>query len=68
MVAHYDRIYLQTKQMFVEGDKVVDHDAQWSLPCYWEAGQCHAEGRTYMWNITEGNLCQVALVKEFLGH
>ena len=31
MVAHYDRVYLQAKLMFVEGGKVVDRDALCSL-------------------------------------
>ena len=54
--------------MVVENRKIIDKEHQWSLPCQWEAGQCHAEGRTYIWNITEPDYCQVTVVKEFLGH
>ena len=35
---------------------IVDQSHQRSLPCPWEAGQCHAEGRTYIWNLTEPGL------------
>ena len=60
MVAYYDRIYLQTVSLVVEGDEVVDQRNQWSLPCKWKEGRCHAEGRTYVWNTTESDYCQVA--------
>ena len=68
MVTYYDELHLRTVNMVVEDGKVVDKDRQWSLPCRWEAGQCHAEGHTYIWNITGPNYCPVAVVKEFLGH
>ena len=68
MVAYYDRVYLQTMSMVVEGNKVVDQNNQWLLQCPWEAGQRYAEGRTYVWNTMEGKYCQVVLVKQFLGH
>ena len=51
--------------MVVEDGKIIDKEHQWSLPCPLEAGQCHAEGRTY---TTEPDYYQVAVVKEFLGH
>ncbi len=54
--------------MVVEDGEVVDQNHQWSLPCPWEAGQCYAEGRTYIQNLMEPDYCQVAVVKEFLGH
>ena len=68
MVAYYDRVLLQTVTLVVEGDEVVDQCNQWSLPCKWTDGQCHAEGQTYIWNTTENGYCQVALVREFLGY
>ena len=68
MVTYYDELHLRTVNMVVEDGKVVDKDRQWSLPCRWEAGQCHADGHTYIWNITGPNYCPVAVVKEFLGH
>ena len=54
--------------MVVEDGVIVDQSRQLSLPCPWETGQCLAEGRTYVWNLTEPDYCQVAVVKEFLGH
>ena len=48
MVAHYDEVHLQTVDMVVEDGKIIDKEHQWSLPCLWEAGQCLAEGRTYI--------------------
>ena len=57
MVAYYDRIYLQTVSLVVEGDEVVDLHNQWSLPCKWKEGRCHTEGRTYVWNTTESDYC-----------
>ena len=48
--------------------KVIDKDRQWSLPCPWDAGHCHAEGLTYLWNVTDPDYCPVTVVKEFLGH
>ena len=68
MVTYYDELHLRTVNMVVEDGKVVDKDRQWSLPCPWKAGQCHAEGHTYIWNITGPDYCPVAVVKEFLGH
>ena len=61
MVAYYDEVHLRTVDMVVESGKIIDKEHQWSLPCPWEAGQCHAEGRTYIWNITEPDYCQVRL-------
>ena len=68
MVAYYDLFMLQTVTLVVEGDEVVDQRNQWTLPYKWVDGQCHAEGRTYIWNTTGSGYCQVALVREFLGH
>ena len=68
MVAYYDEVHLQTVNMVVEDGKVIDKDRQWSLPCPWEARQCHAAGRTYIWNAMESEYCPVAVVKEFLSH
>ena len=68
MVAYYNELHLRTVNMVMEDGKVVDKDRQWSLPCPWEAGQCDAEGRTYIWNVTGPDYCPVAVVKEFLGH
>ena len=68
MVAYYDRVMLQSVTLVVEGDEVVDQRNQWTLPCKWADGQCHAEGMTYVWNTTADGYCQVALVREFLGH
>ena len=68
MVAHYNEVHLRAVDMVVEDGKIIDKEHQWSLQCPWKAGQCHAEGRTYIWNTTEPDYCQVAVVKEFLGH
>ena len=69
MVAYYDELHLQTVNMVVEDGVVVDQSRQLSLPCPWDnAGQCIAEGKKYIWNLMEPNYCQVAVVKEFLGH
>ena len=68
MVTFYDELHLRTVNLVVEDGKVIDKDQQWSLPCPWDAGHCHAEGLTYLWNITEPDYCPVAIVKEFLGH
>ena len=68
MVAYYDELYLQTVNMVVEDGVVVDQSRQLSLPCPWETGQCIAEGKTYIWNLTNPDYCQVAVIKEFLGH
>ena len=68
MVAYYDELHLRTVNMVVEDGKVVHKDRQWFLPCPWEAGQCHEEGQTYIWNVTEPDYCPVAVGKEFLGH
>ena len=68
MVAHYDEVHLQAVDMVVEDGKTVDKEHQWSLPCPWEAGKYRAEGRMYIWNTTKPDYCQVAMVKEFLGH
>ena len=46
--------------MVVEDGVVVDQSRQLSLPCPWEAGQCIAEGKTYIWNLMEPDYCQVA--------
>ena len=54
--------------MVVEDEEVIDKDRQWSLLCPWEAGQCDAEGHTYIWNVTEPDYCPVAVVKESLRH
>ena len=59
---------LKTVTLVVEGNEVVDQRNQWTLPCKWTDGQCHAEGQTYVWNTTESGYYQVALVREFLGH
>ena len=67
MVAYYDRVLLQTVKLVVEGEEVVDQRNQWILPCQWKEGQCHAEGRTYVWNTTDIDYCKVALLKVFLG-
>ena len=67
IVAYYDRVLLQTVNLVVEGEEVVDQRNQWTLPCQWKEGQCHAEGLTYVWNTTDVDYCQVALLKEFLG-
>ena len=68
MVAYYDEIHLKTVSMVVEDGEIIDQNHQWSLPCPYEAGQCYAEGRTYVWNTTDADYCPVAVVKEFLGH
>ena len=67
MVAYYDRVLLLTVNLVFEGEEVVDQRNQWTLPCQWKEGQCHAEGLTYVWNTTDVDYCQVALLKEFLG-
>ena len=68
IVTFYDELHLRTVTLVAEDDKVIDKDRQWSLPCPWDAGHCHAEGLTYLWNVTEPDYCPVAVVKEFLGH
>ena len=68
IVAFYDELHLQTVTLVVEDDKVIDKDRQLSLPCPWNDGHCHAEGLTYLWNVTGPEYCPVAVVKEFLGH
>ena len=67
MVAYYDQVFLQTVKLVVEGEEVVDQRNQWMLPCMWSEGQCYTEGQTYIWDTTEVDYCQVALLKEFLG-
>ena len=67
-MAFYDELHLQTVTLVVEDDKVIDKDRQLSLPCPWNDGHCHAEGLTYLWNVTGPEYCPVAVVKEFLGH
>ena len=61
-------LHLRTVNMVVEDEEVIEKNRQRSLPCPWEAGQCHAEGHTYIWNVTEPDYCPVAVVTEFLGH
>ena len=68
IITFYDELHLRTVALVVEDGKVIDKDQQWSLPCPWDAGHCHAEGLTYLWNVTEPDYCPVAVVKEFLGH
>ena len=68
VVAFYDELHLQTVTLVVEDEKVIDKDRQLSLPCPWNDGHCHAEGLTYLWNVTGPEYCPVAVVKEFLGH
>ena len=68
MVVCYVEIHLWTVSMVVEDWVIVDQSHQRSLACPWEAGQCHAKGRTYIWNLTEPDYCQVAVIKEFPGH
>ena len=68
IIAFYDELHLQTVTLVVEEDKVIDKDRQLSLPCPWNDGHCHAEGLTYLWNVTGPEYCPVAVVKEFLGH
>ena len=67
-VAYYDEIHLRTVSMVVEDGVVIDQGHQWLLPCPWEAGQCQAKGRMYIWNLMEPDFCQVAVLKKFLGH
>ena len=67
-IVTYDELHLRTVALVVEDGKVIDKDRQWSLPCPWDAGHCHAEGLAYLWNVTELDYCPVAVVKEFLGH
>ena len=68
IVTFYDELHQGTVNLLVEDGKVIDKDHQWSLPCPWDAGHRHAEGLTYLWNITEPDYCPVAVLKEFLGH
>ena len=68
MVAYYDELHLQTVNLMIEDGVVVDQNRHLSLPCPWETGQCIAEGKMFIWNLTEPDYCQVAVVKEFLGH
>ena len=68
VVAFYDELHLQTVTLVVEDEKVIDKDRQLSLPCPWNDGHCHAEGLTYLWNVTGPEYRPVAVVKEFLGH
>ena len=68
IVAFYDELHLQTVTLVVEEEKVIDKGRQLSLPCPWNDGHCHAEGLTYLWNVTGPEYCPVAVVKEFLGH
>ena len=68
MVTYYDELHLQTINLMIQDGMVVDQNRQLSLPCPWEAGRCIAEGKTYIWNLTEPDYCQVAMVKEFFGH
>ena len=68
MVAYYDEVHLQTVNLVVEDGVVIDHDHQRTLPCPWESGQCRAESRAYLWNLTQPDYCPVAVVKEFQGH
>ena len=68
IVTFYDELYLRTVNLVVEDDKVIDKDHQWSLPCPWDVGHCHAEGLTYLWNVREPDYCPVAVIKEFFGH
>ena len=68
IVTYYDELHLQTTNLMSEGEMVVDQNRQLSLTCPWEAGRCIPEGKTYIWNLTEPDYYQVAVVKEFLGH
>ena len=68
IVAFYDELHLRTVTLVIEDDQVIDKDRQLSLPCLWNDGHCHAEGLTYLWNVTGPEYCPVAVVKEFLGH
>ena len=67
MVAYYDELHLQTTPLIVKDGTVVDQHRQLMLLCSWETGRCIAESKTYVWNLTESDYCQVAVVKEFLG-
>ena len=53
MVTYYDELHLQTTSLMIEDGTVVDQNRQLLLPCLWEAGRCIAEGKTYIWNLTE---------------
>ena len=68
MVAYYDEVRLQSVNLVMEDGVVVDQDLQRTLPCPWENGQCQAEGRAYLWNLTKPDYCPVAVVREFQGH
>ena len=68
IVTFYDELHLRTVNLVVEDGEVIDNEGQWSLPCPWDAGQCHAEGLTYFWNVIEPDYCLVTVIKEFLGH
>ena len=52
----------------MEDRVVVDQSLHQTLPCSWESGQCQAEGKAYLWNLTEPDYCPVAMVREFEGH
>ena len=52
----------------IEDGAIVDQMRQLLLPCSWETGRCIAEGKTYVWNLTDSDYCQVTVVKEVLGH
>ena len=68
MVAYYDVIRVHTVPLVMEDGVVIDQTHQLTLPCPWENGQCHAEGRAYLWNVTQPDYCPVAVVREFQGH
>ena len=67
IVAHSDRVLLKQVRLTIEGEEIVDQERQTRLPCSWLDGRCRAEGITYLWNITDPQYCQLAVVKEFKG-
>ena len=68
MIEYYDEVRLQSVNLVMEEGVVIDQDLQQTLPCPWESGQCQAEGRAYLWNLTQPDYCPVAVVREFQGH